>query len=403
MEAASSSRPADQPRPPVRDKHAQSCFWWGSRAKNCRTPGSTNLATAERDRLRDICIVACQELDRHERIPSALCMSDDLLANPRSHNEKMPFVQAIRDGKLSVLKGEDPWSAVRGFLRGIGAVPQDSWSRKPSTPGQLIGISRRRSGFQGRFIWHGREVSTPRFHTKEEAAEVRDRLIIICKFVEEKSGQQPRLRGDRMNYPRSDYEGDAFFLALQRGELGLASSAALSRADDHRDRVYSFLERHGGCTPRRKLKRASGCTNTRAGENEHADVQEEEEEEGEEDEDEDEGEEEEEEECGEQEKLEEEAEGARRVHVGASAAGFRGLELLSRNHFWRGTFRWRRATFTLTSSFDAEEAALCRDRAIICCQWLDEHDGVAPRDRILDAQLNFPRSVALPLLEGKDL
>eukprot|EP00741_Cyanophora_paradoxa_P021536 tig00021357_g20791.t1 len=94
----------------------------------------------------------------------------------------------------------------------------------------------------------------------QEAVRIRDRLAIICDFIDEKTGWEPRLRGDILNRPRSDYEGEKFFAALQRGELELPPCGA--QREDHRDRVRTFLEQHGGydCPPVVPRCIANTCT-----------------------------------------------------------------------------------------------------------------------------------------------
>eukprot|EP00741_Cyanophora_paradoxa_P002488 tig00000076_g2412.t1 len=485
----------------VRDK---TYFWWGSRSKNCRTPAASNAE--ERNRLRDVCIVACQELDKHDGLSSTRTISDGLLTHPRSDYEDQAFVRAIREGQLVVEEDGDPWDAVRRFLKTMGS---------------------------GRFVWRRREMSTTCRPTSEEAVRARDCLAIICMFVDEKTGWQPRLREEILNHPRSRYEGDheSFYAALQRGKFKIptSSSSSPNSAQDQVDfhaLVYAFFERHGGplkpsggstrtlgarCDSKKTGASAANCIQTPKTESklktfkfacpsacdpeeaarildrfiitcqeldkltkrppeqrisdsklnfpreeyakeeffdllqrgklagyvkEHetapaaghefeeldnlreavrhflkdcgvikrfvrkrtrarSDAEEEEDKEEDEEEDEDEEDEDEEDEDEEDEEEEDENEDGDGDRIRArSRVGQSGYHCVLRfkKRFWRGKFMWRREYFSSASSLDPKDAAQFRDRAIICCQWLDKHEGIPETSRIPDAQLNFKRS-----------
>eukprot|EP00741_Cyanophora_paradoxa_P003732 tig00000093_g3627.t1 len=89
----------------------------------------------EAARIRDRCIVACQELDLLAGIPTKTRISDDALSYPRSDYESEPFVAAIRRGELQLPSAAHAsaaarevlhdFRAVRMFLASFGVIPPD--------------------------------------------------------------------------------------------------------------------------------------------------------------------------------------------------------------------------------------------------------------------------------------
>eukprot|EP00741_Cyanophora_paradoxa_P021537 tig00021357_g20792.t1 len=238
-----------------------------------------------------------------------------------------------------------------------------------------------------------------------DALRTRDRFILTCQWLDQSTNWPgKRIPDSKLSFPREDYDGEVFFVDLQEGKLAEYAEGAGS-LEEQRDAVRRFLRDRGVIVrssrrPYKRRRRANTSNGKRARASSYRSTDEEDDIDGELEEDEPSS------SSSSSDSDPDPADGSDRGDVdrddgprgrhgrGVGESGFHGVYRCSNGRDWFGKFSWRgRARFFSTAwASDPEEAARCRDRAIICCQWLDEHDGIPPRDRIPDAQLNFPRS-----------
>eukprot|EP00741_Cyanophora_paradoxa_P004463 tig00000806_g4332.t1 len=255
--------------------------------------------------------------------------------------------------------------------------------------------------FKARFSWHQRDI-TMTGDTEEEATRIRDRLAIICRFVDKKAGWEP-LRHSIRHYPLSEYTEEKFYVALNENKLELPED--LSVDEDYRDKVLAFFKRYHSNSPSQEPTTKETIDLDVDETIEGAErAREDEEDEYEDDSDEGDG--------GsgdesstksdheddlssdnEEEELEPRARrpstlrGRRRKTT--STSGFHGVT--RKKGSWRGSFLWREHSFCVQTA-TAEETARFRDRAIICCQRVDREAGIPESDCVSDDKLNFDRS-----------
>eukprot|EP00741_Cyanophora_paradoxa_P025050 tig00000339_g24181.t1 len=219
---------------------------------------------------------------------------------------------------------------------------------------------------------------------------MQDRFVLTCQWLDEHQELSPveRIPDSKLNFRRDEYAHDKFLAELLKGKLAeyLKNNSSL---EDLREAVRRFLTDYGGIRRlERKARPPRACDlSDSEGEGEgkgagaDADGQPQEED-GD---------------AGDEKHTRTAAPSAARVRkasVASTRVGKSGFSnvILSKDGFWRGKIKWRHEFFSTASSLDAEDAAQYRDRAILCCQWADEHEGIPEEDRISDDQLNFDRS-----------